>query len=249
LLLSNAPLQGDYWLVSFLAPEIALRTAPGQFVHVQIPDLAHRVLRRPFSVFDTDPGSGTVRVVYKLVGEGTRQLARTPKGVHVSLLGPLGHGFSPLPAGGRGVIVAGGYGNAATYLQAKTAPDSFLCLFGGRSERDLILVDAFQTLGCEVRLSTDDGSCGYLLEETLEQADAPPEVYACGPNAMLAAVARIGAAHGVDAEVSLDHAMCCGVGACFACVHRMKADNDRGWTYTRTCLEGPVFKAGRAVWD
>jgi dihydroorotate dehydrogenase electron transfer subunit len=106
-----------------------------------------------------------------------------------------------------------------------------------------------------VQVSTNDGSKGHkglvtaLLEEAIENYGKTIEVFACGPNPMLKAVCHISAAYGIDAEVSLDHAMCCGVGACFACVVKMKADTPEGWEYVRTCMAGPVFKASRTYWD
>jgi dihydroorotate dehydrogenase electron transfer subunit len=52
-----------------------------------------------------------------------------------------------------------------------------------------------------------------------------------------------------NAEISLEQPMCCGVGACFACVIKLKDDNDDGWRFARSCMEGPVFKAHKVWWD
>ncbi len=256
-ILANCRIQGDYFQVDFVAPAIARESQPGQFVHVRIPLLEHRVLRRPFSIYNVEPDAGTVSVIYKVVGEGTACLSQAPAGATADLLGPLGRGFTvPSSSDALPVIVAGGYGCAATYLLARRSPRRPVCLFGARTTADLLLVREFRDLGCEVRIATNDGSTGHhgfvtaLLEPLLKNAAATPvSVFACGPNPMLKAVAKDLHLHGLDGEISLDHAMCCGVGSCFACVVKRKADNKDGWEYARTCVDGPVFPASQTVWD
>jgi len=105
---ANERIGRDTYRLDLAAPAIAVRVQPGQFVHVRIPGLTHRLLRRPFSVCDTDSETGRLTIVYKVVGEGTRVLSRTEPGAIVDLLGPLGCGFSIPDAGELPVIVAGG---------------------------------------------------------------------------------------------------------------------------------------------
>jgi dihydroorotate dehydrogenase electron transfer subunit len=253
-ILANERLQGDYYQVDMHAPAIAAATQPGQFAHVQLPRFEHRILRRPFSIYDVDADTGRLSIIYKIVGEGTAHLATLPEGTILDLLGPLGVGFSTPPTGARPIVVAGGYGCAATYLFAKRSPIPPLVLIGGRSTGDILLQQEFADLDCEVRISTDDGSQGHhglvtaLVEQALDETEAP-FVVSCGPNPMLYALARILTERDLDGEVSLDHAMCCGVGACFACVVKMKADTPDGWEYIRTCLKGPVFKTSDVYWE
>lgn len=257
-IVANQRLQGEYFRLILRAPLIAAEAVPGQFVHLRIPGLEHRLLRRPFSICDAVPEKGTLRVVYKVVGEGTRHMASLAPGQVFDAIGPQGQGFSMSAAtsDAPALIVAGGYGCAAMLLLAKQIRGPRRCLFGGRSRQDVLLVDEFRALGCDVRISTDDGSEGHhglvtnLLLGALddeELRDSP--VYACGPHPMLRAVAHIVLARGLDAEVSLDPVMCCGVGACFACVVRRKDNSEQGWQYVRSCLEGPVFNASEIDWD
>lgn len=255
-ILINEVLQGEYRRMVLELPAIAAEAMPGQFVHLKLGELTHRLLRRPFSICDADADAGTVSVVYKIVGEGTRAMAELPIGAVVNALGPLGRGYSaPRQGDGEVILVGGGYGCAAMFLQARRCGGDCRCLFGGRTADDVLLVREFEALGCSVEISTDDGSLGHrglvtdLLESALDTASAPPQVQACGPNPMLEAVARLVMRRGLDAEVSLDHVMCCGVGACFACVVKKKADNENGWEYVRTCLDGPVFLASEIAWD
>ncbi len=254
-IIANNRLAGDYFRVDLAAPRIAPLVCPGQFVHLRLPDFEHCILRRPFSVCDTDAAAGTLSIVYKVVGAGTQRLSLLGTDAVCNLLGPLGVGFTVPGPGVQPVIVAGGYGCAATYLLARQSPTPSRCLLGGRSAGDILLTEEFEALGCDVRVSTDDGSVGHkglvteLLADALDAAGAQPAVYACGPNPMLRAVSRVALERGLDAEVSLDHVMCCGVGACFACVVKLLADTPDGWEYVRTCQRGPVFKASQVYWE
>ena len=249
-IVSNRQLQGDYYKLDMIAPEIATEAQPGQFVHVQIPDFEHRVLRRPFSIYDTDQQTGRLSLIYKTVGEGTHKLSSISAGEMIDIIGPNGKGFTIPASGQKSILVAGGFGCAATFLLAKLAPIKPIVLIGGRSKIDILLQDEYKSLGCDLRISTDDGSLGHhgLVTDLLREALAEfpnASVAACGPNPMLKAVAAIAP----KAEISLDQPMCCGVGACFACVVKLKADTPDGWRYARSCMEGPVFNATQVWWD
>ncbi|MBR0457629.1 MAG: dihydroorotate dehydrogenase electron transfer subunit [Victivallales bacterium] len=246
----NARIQGDYFRLDFVMPDLPAVAQPGQFVHVQIPGLEGHILRRPFSIFDTDAATGRLSLIYKVVGLGTEQLSHVPEGAVLDVVGPLGRPFSPLPA--ASVIVAGGYGCAATFLLAKQATTPPTVLIGGRSQADILLVEEYRALGCEVLVSTDDGSAGFhgrvtaLLEEN--HAKSPKAWLAsCGPIPMLRTLAELMPRLGIAGELSLDQAMCCGVGACFACVTKVKDTSPQGWKYARICYDGPVFPAEQLV--
>jgi dihydroorotate dehydrogenase electron transfer subunit len=249
-IISNAEFQAGYRRIEFYAPEICAATQPGQFVHVKIANMRDRILRRPFSISDVSV-DGRLTVIYKVVGDGTRVLAELPAGTVCDLMGPLGKPFSLPPAGTTPVIIAGGYGAAATYLLAKRSPVKGYLLLGARSSSDLILTQAFAELGFTVKIATQDGSAGergmvtaLIPAVTAAIGSKPVCFYGCGPMPMSLALAKILQTEQLGAgELSLDHLMCCGVGACFACVIKVKADNEDGWRYARTCKEGPVFNA------
>ena len=144
---------------------------------------------------------------------------------------------------------AGGYGAAATYLLTRQMKQRGLFLLGARSRADVLLTDVYRAAGYEVRVATNDGSEGEkgfvtkLVEQLLdEQPKRRFFFYGCGPHPMLMALAKILRARQQDGELSIDHLMCCGVGACFACVVKVKADTPEGWQYARACTDGPVFK-------
>ncbi len=247
-IISNEIISGGYYKIKFYAPEISMETKPGQFVHVQIANLQDRILRRPFSICNVNQTELTV--IYKVVGEGTKVLATLPPKTKCNLLGPLGNPFTVTNNEQIPIIIAGGYGSAATYILAKSAKNKGSLLLGARSKNDLILTDEFKKLGFDVNIATNDGSSGHkglvtdLIEPVIKKyKNKELCFYACGPYGMLMAVGRRLIKDNLNGELSLDHLMCCGVGACFACVIKVKANNKDGWRYARTCNEGPVFNA------
>lgn len=253
-ILENRCLKGDYRTVTFYTPDIAKAALPGQFVHVRIPQNKDRILRRPFSIYDVNPDTGTLSLVYKVVGSGTEVLGTLHSGEVCDVLGPLGVSFTAPSETTIPVMVAGGFGSAATYLLAKLSHQSIL-LLGARTAADVILTEEYAKLGVDVRVATEDGSLGIrgrvtdLLSPILTEQNPAYRIASCGPEGMLYAVGRQCLAAGIpDAELSLDQPMCCGVGACFACVVQVRDDsNADGWRYARSCSEGPVFRAD-ALW-
>ena len=246
------PLTTDYFLLRLAAPEVADAARPGQFVHVRVPGLDEASLRRPFSVYDA--ADGVLSVIYKTIGRGTAQLARLAIGDAVSVIGPLGNGF-PLENGGRiPLAVAGGYGVAPLSFFARRIGRPGILLAGARGAADLLCLDDFTNAGWEVRMATQDGSRGMrglvtgLLDAWLAaHSGVPPEIYACGPDGMLRAVGDRATAAGVRAWLSLDKHMVCGVGACLACVQRLRRPDGSEWI-GRVCHDGPVFEAREILW-
>ncbi len=245
---------GYYHLLALRAPRIAPRVRPGQFVHIRLPAPADALLRRPFSVFKA--GRRTLEILYKPVGRGTHAMVALRKGDTLSLIGPLGNGFPPPAPDSVPVLVAGGYGMAALYLQAASAPRPGLAFFGGATAEDILCVPEFEALGWTVRIATEDGSLGVRglvtapLDEWLAAPDCPAriECFACGPNGMLRAVAGRAARAGFRAWLSMDRSMGCGVGACLTCVQSLRAP-DGSVVRARVCKEGPVFAADAVVWE
>lgn len=250
-IISNNCLTDHYWRVVFRAPEIARNAAPGQFAHVRISTHRDRILRRPFSICSVDPKLGTLTIVYKIVGAGTEELAGLRPGSACNIMGPLGHGYTVPGKDCYPILVAGGYGSASTLFLAERSESKGVLLMGARSADDLILVDEYRAIGFDVKLATNDGSAGHkgfvteLFAEALKECgNKTPVCYGCGPTPMLYALGQLALKHDVRAELSLDHNMCCGIGACFACVIKVKDDSTpEGWRYSRTCKEGPVYRA------
>ena len=74
-IISNEPIAPSLHIVELAAPQIASCAEPGQFVHLRIPDFEGHVLRRPFSIYRWDGGSGTISIMYQTVGAGSDRLA------------------------------------------------------------------------------------------------------------------------------------------------------------------------------
>jgi len=251
---SNISLDDGYYKVKFYVPEITKKAQAGQFVHIKIAQLADRILRRPFSICNVSE-TGLLTVLYKVVGQGTEQLAKLKAGDVCNLMGPLGKSYSIPSKDEISVMIAGGYGAASTFMLAKKSLKSGYLLLGARSKKDLILVDEYEKEGVTVLVSTEDGTVGHkglvteLINDLIEKnSDKKLKFYACGPMGMLMAVGKQLLKLGIDSELSLDHLMCCGVGACFACVIKVKANNEDGWRYARTCNEGPIFNASEVYY-
>jgi dihydroorotate dehydrogenase electron transfer subunit len=241
-----------YFRLVVRAPQVAPLVQPGQFAHIRILPLKDALLRRPFSIYQAT--NDTLSFLYKTIGKGTEALARMRPGEELSLIGPLGHGFTvPQPGGETPLLVAGGYGMAALYLLAQRSPQKGVVFVGGRRRVDILCEEEFRALGWDVRVTTEDGSYGKkglvtlaLLAE-LKRGGQNRKLFACGPTPMLKAVGQIATDHGLPAELSLDEHMCCGVGVCLTCVVPIKVGE--GWEYQRTCTEGPVFDSHQVAWE
>jgi dihydroorotate dehydrogenase electron transfer subunit len=250
-------LAGAHFLLTFRHPEIAREARPGQFVMIKAGVSAEPPLRRPFSILSTDAAAETFTLFVKAIGPGSRRLCAMAEGDCAQCLGPLGRPFTPPPAGVDALLVAGGYGVAPLRFlceEVQAAGGRATLFFGGRTRADLVLLDRLGGPGVTVVPATEDGSLGergrvtVALEAHLARARGRALLYACGPDAMMHAVARVAAARSLEAEVSLDAWMGCGVGTCLGCVVRVQGPAEERWKYRCACTEGPVFDAARVVW-
>ena len=257
----------QYFRLVLRAPQIAPLIQPGQFAHVRILPLKDALLRRPFSIFQVE--GDTFSILYKTVGKGTEVLSRMRAGEELSVIAPLGHGFTVPQAGGETpLLVAGGYGMAAMFLLAQRSPQKGIVFVGGRRRVDILCEKEFAAIGWEVRATTEDGSHGEkglvtqpLLTE-MQKAKGKGQklkLFSCGPTPMLKAIGKIAEDFSLPCELSMDEHMCCGVGTCLTCVIKVKTDDgsrraeaqqrEGGWEYQRTCTEGPVFDSRQIVWE
>ena len=256
-LVSRQPLDGAYLLLSFHHPEVAREARAGQFVMIKAGTSAEPPLRRPFSILTVDAAAGTFTLFLKVVGAGTRALAALAPGDLAQCLGPLGQPFAAPPARHEALLIAGGYGIAPFHLfceELLRAGGRARVFYGGRTAGDLQVRQPFARMGVPLLPATDDGSFGHHgrvtepVESYLDSARGPAVLYACGPDPMLHAVARLAARRGLPAQVSLDPWMGCGVGTCLGCVVRIQAVDEPRPHYRCACTEGPVFDAREVVW-
>jgi dihydroorotate dehydrogenase electron transfer subunit len=261
--IANRALSEDYNVLALAAPAIAANAAPGQFVMLKAGTGFDPLLRRPFSVFEIHRDQqGTIAglsVLSKRIGPSTSLLYDARPGQIVACLGPLGRPFTIVERPAEAWMVAGGVGLApfATLAEALRSNGVACTLFyGARRAGELFHLDFFRALGVELVLTTEDGSAGERgrvtapLDRRLASQPAASRVmvYACGPEGMLAATARVAAAHGRPCQVSVERIMGCGLGGCYSCVVPMRDDDGRPH-HVRSCISGPVLAADRIVWE
>ena len=275
--IANARLSSDYSVLSLAAPEVGRRTRPGQFVMVKPAGVTDPLLRRPFSVFEVlrnSAGDVTgVSILNKRAGRSTKKLYELEPGDVVSCLGPLGVPFEPVSAPVEAWMVAGGVGLApfATLAESLAAAHTPTTLFyGARTAGELFYLEFFERLGIKLVLTTEDGGQAASrhcvkgrvtgpLEAALKTAAASGAmVYACGPEPMLEAVAKLAARYNQRCQVSVERVMGCGLGGCYSCVVPVKptfakatagGHGDEHANLVRSCISGPVFDGAELVWE
>jgi dihydroorotate dehydrogenase electron transfer subunit len=241
----NREVAGETYLMT-LKGEFPL-SSPGQFAMVQVSSSHEPFLRRPLAILSQD--AGHQEFLYRVRGEGTRQLSRKCKGETVRLLGPLGKGFTRHD-GKEIIYVAGGTGLPPVFSLADRIRSGRFIL-GAKSVCDIPVLERLMAIpNTEIIVMTEDGSAGGrgLATDALQDVMAGMGggddiiVYSCGPEGMLRETSRIAAEAGVLCEVSLEERMSCGFGACTGCIARTIRGN------MRVCREGPVFNAYDIIW-
>ncbi len=213
-------------------------TASGQFVNILLDGF---FLRRPISVNDYD--ENTLTIIYKVVGRGTEVMAEMGAGKELDILTGLGNGYSTADSGDRPLLVGGGVGVPPLYNLAKKliAEGKKVSVILGFNTKDEIFCEKeFSDLGCEVYVTTVDGSYGTkgFVTDALGQTEYT-YTYSCGPEPMLKALYNASATEG---QYSFEERMGCGFGACMGCSCKTKYGNKR------ICKDGPVLRKGEIIW-
>lgn len=247
--LGNARVARDYLCLRLAAPSIARHVQPGQFVMLTIArrDEPEPVLPRPMAVYGWDRPAGTIDIVYKVVGAGTRRLAGWRPDERMTLVGPLGRGFV-LPPGARRVLLIGrGIGTCSlTALAGEAARQGVLvhALASARDRETLIGGDAYRQAPVTDVLEVVD-SDGTSAPEALEGRLAPlveqglDEIYTCGSNRLLTLALGLAGRAAAGVQVSLEARMACGLGYCHGCAAGrpgLPAETPL------VCADGPVFR-------
>lgn len=257
---------------------------PGQFAQIDLSNAAlpaekdipekfrdssarNILLRRPFSFCEvTKTKTNTIiNVLYQVAGPATLRMTTLKKGDIVSIIGPLGNGFS-IPRGKKfAVLVSGGMGiPPLKHLSEELAQnhrDIDVVLFAGAKTKSEIPFSTkeFKSFGIKKHIvTTDDGSIGIKgfvtvqlenwLKENKERAKETI-IYCCGPEAMLEAAAKIAAKYRVDCQVSMERRMACGTGLCQGCAVACKISGSDKTVYKMCCKDGPVFDSKEVVFD
>ncbi len=253
---------GDDGVILALKPELDLPPVrASRFFMLKPEERLAPLIPRPFSIYRERDGA--LEFLIKVMGRGTKALSRCQPGETVRMVGPLGNGWPTLDGDGPPwVMLAGGVGSAPFFLAIEQAlagmddaapvpKDRLTYLFGAATRGLLYDVDGFRELGVTVHTATDDGSDGFrgnvvqLVKKLWDAGDVPREcrILACGPDPMLEAVEDLTREHGLEAWLSLETLMGCGVGICNGCPVETRPDGPMGdWPNAKCCVEGPVFK-------
>ena len=157
---NNISLNRDCFLLALKSPISLQEIKPGQFVNVEVKDVADRILRRPISIHDVDLEKNILYIVVQKVGKATKKLSSVNKGEQLSIIFPLGNGFST--EGKNPLLIGGGVGTAPLLLLAKEFRRKEITptiLIGARTNEQLFLTNRYNAVG-NLSISTEDGSVG-----------------------------------------------------------------------------------------
>ena len=231
----------DIYELCLQTKAIAKAAKPGQFISVYSND-GSRLLPRPISICGID--KDTLRIVYRVAGKGTKEFSEMHAGQKLDIQGPLGNGYDIEKIGSdrKAIIFGGGIGIPPMLELAKQLDCEKNIVLGYRDE--LFLNDEFEKLG-NVYIATEDGSAGTkgnVLDAVRECGITGDIIFACGPTPMLRAIKEHAEENDIEAYVSLEEKMACGIGACLACVCKSKEIDEHSQVHNkRVCKEGPVF--------
>lgn len=257
--IKNEEIANNIYDMEFTAKDIASTAKVGQFVEVYLNDKS-LLLPRPISICDVN--HDVIRIVYQVVGKGTKCLSHVKKGETLDVTGTFGNGF-PLEECLKYkniALMGGGIGIPPMFLTGKSILKNdenirVTAYLGYRSA--IFLSDEFENSGIVTEVATDDGSFGFhgnvlgKLKENVEKdkGNLPDIILACGPKPMLKAIYEFGMEQNVKVYVSMEERMACGFGACVGCAIKVHEDSENGFIYKKVCKDGPVFLGEEVVWN
>ncbi len=266
-ILAHSRFENEQYILTLSSSIIAQQSKPGQFVHLRVSDFL--AMRRPISIMSVDSEKGTFDLLYKVVGKGTRQLAKQKVGDVLSIIGPIGNSFE-LTNKKRPLLIGGGVGMPpmiAIAQQIKNSDYKPFAILGsevpfpfstklannGKDYQGAThTITELEDWGIECRLASFQDFDGvfkgfvtdlakvYLDSLTVDER-MQVEVYTCGPHSMLVTVSSLIKEHDLPCQVSLEENMACAVGGCSGCV--VEVQTEQGISMQRICVDGPVFDA------
>ena len=234
-ILSNEKIAKDVYKM-ILEGDTQYITAPGQFINIKLND---KFLRRPISVCDCD--DSTITSIYKVVGSGTEYMSTLAEGEILDILTGLGNGYD-ISKSTKPLLIGGGVGVPPLYMLAKKlieAGQRPVVILGFNTKDEIFYEDEFKSIGCDVRVTTVDGSYGIKGFVTDAFPDDYDYFYTCGPMPMFRAIEKVAVTSG---QYSFEERMGCGFGACMGCSCKTKYGSKR------ICKDGPVLEREEIVW-
>ena len=232
----NKKIAKDVYKMLLRGDTSAIRNA-GEFVNLKIDGF---YLRRPISVCDVE--GDVLTLIYKVVGGGTEAMSAMESGAELLVMTGLGNGYDLEPSGDAPLLIGGGVGVPPMFLLAKRLMEQgkdVRVILGLNTADEVFYEEEFRALGCDVKVTTVDGSHGIKGFVT----DALPEEYSyfytCGPTPMFRALFK---ATSTSGQFSFEERMGCGFGACMGCSCKTITG------YKRICKDGPVLKKEEIIW-
>ena len=238
-------------LMRVLAPRVAKKAGPGQFIILRIDENGERI---PLTIAGYDRESGSVTIIFQKVGKTTIQLDELEAGDSLlDFVGPLGRVSEYGDVKGKRVaVIGGGLGIAIAYPQAVALTElgaEVDMIVGFRNIDLAILMDELQNASKNLIVMTDDGSNGKkgfvtdALREQLEAGAKYEHVVAIGPMPMMRAVCEMTRPYGIHTVVSMNPIMIDGTGMCGGC--RLTVGGETKFA----CVDGPDFDGHKVDWD
>lgn len=251
---------GAYHALTLVAPEIAERARPGQFIAVAMPSDRSFLLRRHFFIHHASRRggwAGTLEFAFDLKGQGTRWLAEVKAHRFLDVIGPLGRAFAYPTRLTNCLLVAEGHGGACISFLAqelRARGKRVDMILGGVTQEHVFKPIEAKRIAQTLAVATADGSMGErgtvldLLPRMLESTGAQV-LYAAAPRETLRAIAEVCLERRIPSQMALEERMACGMGQCFTCVIPVVRKDGSGYDNLRLCTEGPVFNPARVLWD
>ena len=248
-IVAKTRLFGNAAKMEILSPLVAKKAKPGQFIILRAKENSERI---PLTVHDVNRETGTVSVVYQVVGAGTMELDSLVSGESLSdFVGPLG---TPTKTEGlkKVCVVGGGVGCAIAYPVARALHDQgsdVHTIIGFRNKDFVFLENEFTSVSNLIRVMTDDGSYGRhglvtdALKELLNEGHRYDEVIAIGPLVMMKFVSALTKKYGQKTTVSMNPIMVDGTGMCGGC--RLTVNGEVKFA----CVDGPDFDGHQVDFD
>lgn len=256
----NSKKLGAYHSLTLVAPEVAERARPGQFISVAMPEDRVFLLRRHFSIHQASRRggwAGTLEFIVDPRGSGTQWLAEVKAHQFLDVIGPLGKAFAYPNKLTNCLLIAEGRGAATIFFLAqelRARGKRVDMLVGGEDQEHVFKPIEGKRLSQTIAVATEDGSMGErgsigdLLSSTVEATGAQV-VYAAGRRSTLRRVAGFCTERQLPSQMAVEEQMACGMGQCFTCVVPVIRKDGSGYDNLRACTDGPVFNPARILWD
>ena len=256
----NTKRLGAYHSLTLVAPEVADRARPGQFVSVAMPNDRSFMLRRHFSIHQASRRggwAGTLEFVFDPHGPGTSGLAEAKAHQFLDLVGPLGKAFAYPQKLNNCLLISEGHGAASIYFLAqelRSRGKRIDMLMGAEDQEHVFKPIEAKRLSQTIAIVTEDGSLGErgrivdMLATMVDGANAQV-IYAAAKRRTLREIADFCAERQIPSQIAVEERMACGVGMCFTCVVPVIRKDGSGFDNLRACSEGPVFNPARILWD